>query len=59
MASRVTEHPTPLDLPLVSPCLHRRLIDEVLTVDGKPTGQVRCLECRTVFEDPDQDGRQT
>jgi hypothetical protein len=58
MASYVTEHPAPLDLSLIAHCLHRRLIDEVLTADGKPTGQVRCLECCLVFEDPDQDPRQ-
>ncbi|WP_455379542.1 hypothetical protein, partial [Petrachloros mirabilis] len=38
MASHVTEHPAPLDLSPIGPCLHRRLIDEVLTVDGKPHG---------------------
>ena len=53
MASRVTEHPVPLDLPLIMPCAHGRLIDEVFTKDGKTTGQVRCLECGAVFDDPD------
>lgn len=35
-------------------CIHSRLIDDVIGKDGKRTGQVRCLECREVFEDPDQ-----
>jgi hypothetical protein len=34
------------------PCAHGRLIDNVLTRSGKPTGQVRCLECGTVLDDP-------
>ena len=38
MASHVMEHPASLDLPPIAPCLHRRLIDKVLTVDGKPHG---------------------
>lgn len=33
-------------------CAHSRLIDEVLTPAGLKTGQVRCLECGAVFEDP-------
>lgn len=33
-------------------CTHRRLIDEVLTPAGLRTGQVRCLECCAVFDDP-------
>jgi hypothetical protein len=36
----------------VKPCTHGRLIDEVLTRSGKPTGQVRCLECGATFDDP-------
>jgi hypothetical protein len=35
-------------------CTHQRLIDDVLTRGGKPTGQVRCLECGTIFDDPYQ-----
>ena len=35
-------------------CTHQRLIDDVLTRDGKRTGKVRCLECGTVFDDPYQ-----
>jgi uncharacterized Zn finger protein len=35
-------------------CTHQRLIDEVLTRSGKRTGQVRCLECGTIFDDPYQ-----
>lgn len=33
-------------------CVHRRLIDDVRTRSGKPTGKVRCLECGTIFDDP-------
>lgn len=33
-------------------CAHQRLIDDVLTRDGKRTGKVRCLECKTIFDDP-------
>jgi hypothetical protein len=33
-------------------CVHRRLIDDVRTGSGMPTGKVRCLECGTIFDDP-------
>jgi hypothetical protein len=33
-------------------CRHSRLIDNVLTQQGPKTGQVRCLECGAVLEDP-------
>jgi hypothetical protein len=33
-------------------CAHQRLIDDVRTRSGKPTGKVRCLECETIFDDP-------
>lgn len=33
-------------------CTHSRLIDDVLTPTGLRTGQVRCLECGAVFDDP-------
>lgn len=33
-------------------CLHSRMIEEVVTQSGKLTGRVRCLECRTEFDDP-------
>ena len=33
-------------------CLHLRLIDYVLSADGKRTGKVRCVECGAVFDDP-------
>ena len=33
-------------------CAHQRLIDDVRTRSGKPTGKVRCLECGTIFNDP-------
>jgi hypothetical protein len=35
-------------------CAHSRLIDDVLTRNGRRTGKVRCLECRTIFADPYQ-----
>jgi hypothetical protein len=37
-----------------SACAHGRIIDDVLTKQGKRTGQVRCLECGAIFEDPYQ-----
>jgi len=33
-------------------CAHQRLIDDVRTRSGTPTGKVRCLECGTIFDDP-------
>lgn len=33
-------------------CVHQRLIDDVHSHSGKPTGKVRCLECGTIFDDP-------
>ena len=33
-------------------CAHQRIIDDILTKGGKRTGKVRCLECRTIFDDP-------
>lgn len=33
-------------------CVHGRLIDDVRTRSGTPTGKVRCLECGMVFDDP-------
>ena len=54
MANQLIEQPVQLKpLPLVS-CLHRRLIDDVMTREGLRTGQVRCLECGVVFDDPHQ-----
>jgi hypothetical protein len=38
----------------VTTCVHGRLIDEVLTKRGNRTGQVRCLECGAIFDDPYQ-----
>lgn len=35
-------------------CTHGRAIDDVLTKTGKRTGQVRCLECGAIFDDPYQ-----
>jgi uncharacterized Zn finger protein len=42
------------DSPVLLACSHRRVIDEVLKKDGKKSGQVRCIECGTVFDDPDR-----
>ncbi len=36
----------------VTTCAHSRVIDDVLTRDGKRTGKVRCLECGGKFNDP-------
>jgi hypothetical protein len=33
-------------------CVHGRLIDDVLTRNGKRTGKVRCVECGVKFDDP-------
>ena len=33
-------------------CLHRRMIDDVLTAGGEKTGMVRCLECLKIIPDP-------
>jgi hypothetical protein len=33
-------------------CHHQRLIDDVRTRSGNPTGKVRCLECGVIFDDP-------
>jgi hypothetical protein len=33
-------------------CAHQRLIDDVRTRSGTPTGKVRCLECGAIFDDP-------
>ena len=35
-----------------NPCTHSRAIDDVLTKTRKRTGQVRCLECGAIFDDP-------
>jgi hypothetical protein len=33
-------------------CTHSRLIDDVLSDDGRWTGRVMCLECLAVIADP-------
>lgn len=33
-------------------CTHRRMIDDVRTRGGRRTGNVRCLECLEVIDDP-------
>ncbi len=35
-------------------CAHQRIIDDVRTRSGRPTGKVRCLECGAIFDDPYQ-----
>lgn len=43
--------PTPTP-PSPSPtCRHKRLVDRILTDNGKETGKVRCLECGEVIAD--------
>ena len=37
---------------IVNTCSHSRLIDNVLTKDGKRTGKVHCVECGAKFDDP-------
>lgn len=36
----------------IKTCVHGRLIDEVLTREGKRTGKVHCVECGAKFDDP-------
>jgi hypothetical protein len=40
---------------LIEPCVHGRLIDDVLTRNGKRTGKVYCVECGAKFDDPYHD----
>ncbi len=54
MVTRLIDRPSPSQSHQTSPCLHSRLIDEVLTKDGKRTGQVRCFECGALFDAPRQ-----
>jgi len=37
---------------IMKTCNHSRLIDNVLTREGKWTGKVRCQECGAKFDDP-------
>jgi len=37
---------------IMKTCSHSRLIDNVLTREGKWTGKVRCQECGAKFDDP-------
>lgn len=34
------------------PCHHTRVIDSLITQDGKSTGKVGCHECGAIFPDP-------
>ena len=54
MANQAAEHAASFNLPPPVTCLHHRLIDDVLTTEGKRTGKVRCVECGAVFDDPEQ-----
>lgn len=36
-------------------CSHSRVLDDVLTRNGKRTGKVRCLECGSTIDDPCRD----
>lgn len=44
--------PTPSSPAVNTCCTHQRMIDDVLTRGGRPTGKVRCLECEAIFDDP-------
>jgi hypothetical protein len=35
-----------------TPCIHNRLVDDLLTKEGHKTGQLICVECKAVFLDP-------
>jgi len=35
-----------------TPCIHSRMVDDLLTKEGNKTGQLICVECRAVFLDP-------
>ncbi len=37
-------------------CTHSRMIDVMRTRDGRDTGQVRCVECGAVMDDPSPKG---
>lgn len=52
MPNQPVEPHSVLAIPPIGSCLHSRLIDDVLTKDGAPSGEVRCLECGAVFHDP-------
>jgi hypothetical protein len=52
MANQASGYSVSLDRSSQVVCLHRRLIDDVLTKDGERTGKVRCIECGTVFDYP-------
>lgn len=57
MSHETIERPSPVSASRAECCLHGRLIDDVLKADGNRTGQVRCLECGAVFEDPYRGGK--
>ena len=33
-------------------CMHGRIIDDLVTAEGKKTGEVICIECLAIFPDP-------
>ena len=35
-----------------APCLHSRMVKDVVTREGKRNGKVKCLECGAKFDDP-------
>jgi uncharacterized Zn finger protein len=53
--ARTTQPKT--DSKRVMTCAHGRLIDDVLTKQGQRSGQVRCLECGAIMDDPYQGNR--
>ena len=38
-------------------CHHTRVIDSLITQDGRSTGKVGCQECGAIFPDPRQNLR--
>ena len=47
-----TQSQSQVSPPATRLCTHSRLIDDVLTLQGRKSGKVRCLECGAVFDDP-------
>lgn len=43
--------PTPTPPSPSHGCRHKRLVDRILTDNGKESGKVRCLECGEVIAD--------
>jgi hypothetical protein len=59
VAGGSTSHKSSVATPSMNPrakqavdtaCSHKRMVDEVLSTEGKKTGRVRCLECHAEFD---------